>query len=258
MDAITTVYEDKSNEQLIEEYQRTRDEKMLQELIVRYSYIVKMIAMKMRGLYLDFTEIDDIVNECFITLMAAIDRFDPAKNVKFETYASLRMRGTIIDIVRKNDWLPRRIRKTAKEIDNAEVELFNSLGRHPTNQEMADHLGMELEKYLKILGETNLYNVVSLDELMESFGSTFDPAASEDGSGSPEAALQKAELYRIMQEAITTLRENEQLTISLYYRKGLNMREIAEVLGVKEPRVSQIHSNAIRKLRVAMEQYINI
>ncbi|MCL2539032.1 MAG: sigma-70 family RNA polymerase sigma factor, partial [Oscillospiraceae bacterium] len=105
--------------------------------------------------------------------------------------------------------------------------------------------------------ETNLYNVVSLDELTESFGSAFDPVSSEDSSSSPEGALQRTELSKIMQEAILTLRENEQLTISLYYRKGLNMREIAGVLGVKEPRVSQIHANAIRKLRVAMAQYMN-
>jgi len=250
-------YGEKTNEQLIALYQESKDEKVRQEILIRYSYIVKMIAMQMRGLYLDFTEIDDVVNECFITLMAALDRFDVSKNVKFETYASLRMRGTVIDLVRKNDWLPRRIRKTAKEIDNAEVELFNSLGRHPTNREMAEHLGLELEKYLKILGETNLYNVVSLDELTESFGSAFDPVAGEDSIFSPEGSLHRAEMSKVLGEAILTLRENEQLTISLYYRKGLNMREIAGVLGVKEPRVSQIHANAVRKLRVAMERYIN-
>lgn len=253
-----TAYEEKTNEQLIEEYQRTKNESIRQELLTRYSYIVKMIAMKMRGLYLDFAEIDDIVNECFIALMAALDRFDASKNVKFETYASLRMRGTVIDIVRKNDWLPRRIRKTAKEIDKAEVELFNSLGRHPTNKEMAEHLGMNSDEYLKLVGDTTMYNVVSLDELMESFGSALGPTVGDDSSASPEGALQKAELYKVMEDAILTLRNNEQLTISLYYRKGLNMREIAEILGVKEPRVSQIHSNAIRKLRVAMEQYMNV
>ncbi|MCL2539258.1 MAG: sigma-70 family RNA polymerase sigma factor, partial [Oscillospiraceae bacterium] len=190
MSAVSS-FEDKTNEQLIAEYQETSDEKLRQEILIRYSYIVRMIAMQMRGLYLDFTEIEDVVNECFITMMSAIDRFDASKNVKFETYASLRMRGTIIDLVRKNDWLPRRIRKTAKEIDNAEIELFNSLGRHPTNREMAEHLGLGLEKYLKILGETNLYNVVSLDELTESFGSAFDPVSSEDSSSSPEGALQR-------------------------------------------------------------------
>ena len=251
-------FEKKTNEQLIAEYQQTKNELIRQEIIMRYSYIVKMIAMQMRGLYLGFTEIEDVVNECFITLMAALDRFDPNKNVKFETYMSLRMRGTIIDLVRKNDWLPRRIRKAAKEIDNAETELFNSLGRHPTNSEMAEQLGMELEKYLKILGETNLYNVVSLDELTESFGSVFDPVVSEDSADSPEGVLQRNELNEVMHDAILTLRDNEQLTISLYYRKGLNMREIAEVLGVKEPRVSQIHANAIRKLRLAVERYMNI
>jgi RNA polymerase sigma factor for flagellar operon FliA len=250
-------FAEKTNEELISMYQSTKDDLVRQEILMRYSYIVKMIAMQMRGLYVDFAEIGDVINECFITLMAVLDNFDSSKNVKFESYASLRMRGTIIDLARKNDWLPRRIRKTAKMIDNAELELFSGLGRHPTNKEMAEHLGMDLDKYLKVLGETNLNNVLSLDEMMDAYGrDIYDTLASPDASASPEKMLQKGELSRVLQEAIESLRDNEKLTISLYYRKGLNMREIAHVLGVKEPRVSQIHANAIRKLRLAMAQYM--
>lgn len=247
-------YESMTNEELLQQYGKSPDEPLRQEILMRYSYIVKMIAMQMRGLYLDFAEIDDIVNECFITLMAALEKFDPSKNVKFETYASLRIRGTVIDMVRKNDWLPRRVRKTAKDIDSAETKLYYELGRAPTNAEIAEYLGMDLDKYLKVLGETNLHNVISLNEMMEQYGQTMAAPPGEEST--PELALQKQEMSALLQDAIGTLRENEQLTISLYYRKGLSMTEISEVLGVTKPRVSQIHANAIRKLRLAMESYI--
>ena len=249
---------ERTNEELIEMYQKSRDPLLRQEVVSRYSYIVKMIAMQMRGTYISFTEMGDIINECLITLMAALDSFDPSKNVKFESYASLRMRGTVIDLVRKQDWLPRSVRKAAKTIDEAQAKLFSDLGRHPTDQEMADHLGVSLEKYLKLLGDTNLHNVLSLDELLDSASGNTPTLQSlhSDNSGSPEAVLQKGELSGVMADAISTLRPNEQLTISLYYTKGLNMREIARVLDVKEPRVSQIHANAIRKLRIILLKYM--
>ena len=251
-------YQNISNEELLGEYIQTKDNSIKQELVLRYVYLVKMIAMHMRGVYVKFTELDDVVNEGIITLMNVIEKFDPAKNVEFETYASLRIRGTIIDMARKNDWLPRSVRAASKAIDEAETTLFNELGRHPNDTEMADHLGMDLEKYLKVLGQTNLQNVLSLDALVNSSieESNYGQIKDENLDTLPEHVLVTNELKSKFKKAISTLRENEQITISLYYRKDLNMREIAEILGVKEPRVSQIHANAIRKLRIAMESYV--
>jgi len=173
----------------------------------------------------------------------------------------LRIRGTIIDLARKQDWLPRSYRKIAKEIEAADSELFNKLGRHPTDDEIAEKLGMETEKYLKLLSQTNLHNILSLDTLINSYmeeGTGYTQPKDTDINNMPEQVLSKKELHEKINDAILSLRENEQMTISLYYKKNLTMREIASVLGVKEPRVSQIHANAIRKLKTALENYVKI
>ena len=253
------LYQNISNGELLNEYLKTRDNLLKQKLVLRYVYLVRMIAMNMRGVYMNFTELEDVVNEGIITLMNVIEKFDPNKNAEFETYASLRIRGTIIDMARKQDWLPRSARAAAKAIDEAESMLFNELGRHPSDSEMAEHLGVSIEKYLHMLRQTNMQNILSLDALinMSLEESGYGQIRDDDPNGMPEQVLSKNELKNKFKEAILTLRENEQLTISLYYRKDLSMREIAQVLGVKEPRVSQIHANAIRKLRIAMEKYIS-
>ena len=250
-------YSVKTNEELMAEFLATRSHQLKQELVIRYVYIVKTIAMQMRGIYISFAEMDDIVNEGIIALMGAIEKFDPGRNVKFVSYASLRIRGAIIDFARKQDWAPRSVRKTAKEIDSATGELYIELGRSPTEHEVAAKMGFEIEKYRKALGDTSLYNLLSLDALLdESQGSAAD-IADDDYAGEPSVKLVNAELYSVLKEAIQTLKPKEQMVLSLYYRKELNMKEIAKVLSVSEPRISQIQSNAIRHLRQALEKYMD-
>ncbi|MCL1982141.1 MAG: FliA/WhiG family RNA polymerase sigma factor [Clostridiales bacterium] len=249
-------YAEKTNDELLLEFLKNRDICAKQELVLRYSYIVKTIAMQMRGVYISFAEMDDIVNEGIIALMGALEKFDPSRNVKFVSYASLRVRGAVIDFARKQDWAPRSVRKTAKEIDSAAGELYIELGRSPTEHEVAAKMGLEIDKYRKALGDTSLYNLLSLDALLdESQGGAGDVADGNAGDG-PDQKLQKAELYAVLKDAITELNPKEQLVISLYYRKELNMKEIAKVLEVSEPRISQIQSNAIRRLRKALEKYL--
>ncbi len=249
------LFQEKTNEELLNEYLITKDIQIKQEIVLRYSHMVKTVAMQMRGVYVSFAEIDDMINEGIIALMGAVEKFDPSKNVKFESYASLRIRGTIIDIARKQDWVPRNVRKAGKSIDNATTELFAKYGRYPTEKEIADHLGMDLEKYLKLLGETNLYNVLSLDSLLESMQSNIQISSltEDDEQMLPGLGMESAEMKETLKQAILSLKENEQKVISLYYRKELSMREIAKVLEISEPRVSQIHSSALRKLRTYME-----
>jgi len=245
-----------TNEELLSEYLLTKDHGVKQELALRYSYIVKTIAMQMRGIYISFAELDDIVNEGIIALMGAIEKYDPSRNVKFVSYASLRVRGAIIDFARKQDWAPRSVRKMAKEIDGATGELYVELGRSPSEHEVAAKMGVEIEKYRKALGDTSLYNLLSLDALLdESQGSAGEIA---DGSFAEEPAqkLQNEELYAVLKNAIQTLKPKEQQVLSLYYRKELNMKEIAKILEVSEPRISQIQANAIRHLRKALEKYM--
>lgn len=253
------MFEGKTNEELLKEYLETKDTTIKQEIVMRYSYIVKTIAVQMRGVYLGFAEVDDMISEGIIALMGAVDKFDFSKNVKFESYASLRIRGTIIDIARKQDWVPRNVRKTGKAIDNAVSELFSKLGRYPTEQEIADHLGMDKEKYLKALGETNLYNVLSLDSLMDTMQSNLQVSSlvEDDQAILPGINLETSEMKDVLIKAISGLKENEQKVVSLYYRKDLSMREISRVLDISEPRVSQIHASALKKLKVSLENYKN-
>jgi len=246
----------KSNEELLNEFINTRDSELKRELVLRHRNMVRIVAMQMRGVYASFAEIDDIINEGIIALMGALERYDPSKNVKFESYASLRIRGTIVDLARKQDWVPRSVRKMAKKIDEAESALYISLGRSANEQEIAAYLGLNLEKYRKILGETGMYNILSLDALVD--GVNGEAVSSQIVSGSDDAPgekLQKKELKKLLQDGIVELKENEQLVLSLYYRKELSMKEIAKVIGVSEPRVSQIHANAIRKLRHFIKGY---
>ncbi|MCI8285006.1 MAG: FliA/WhiG family RNA polymerase sigma factor [Firmicutes bacterium] len=253
-------YEEYTNEDLLAEYKRCGDNKMKQELVLRYSYLVKAIAMQMRGIYINFAEIDDIINEGIIALMGAIEKFDISKNVKLETYASLRIKGTIVDLVRKQDWIPRSVRKKAKEIDKAAMDLYEKNGVMPEDSEVAEYMKMSLDKYYKTVGAMNLYNVISLDSIVTEFQDSFNVmplSGQSDTEGSPIESLQKKELNKVLIEAINDLSDREKLIISLYYRKELSMKEISNILEVSEPRVSQLHSSAIRKLRIALQPYVN-
>ncbi len=125
-----------TNEELLTEYQRTGKLDVKQELVMRYVYIVKSIAIQMRDVYISFAQIEDIVNEGVLVIMSALDKFDPEKNVKFETYISKRIKGMVIDMARKQDWIPRSVRKNARDIDEVTTKLYNELGRYPTPEEI--------------------------------------------------------------------------------------------------------------------------
>lgn len=248
-----------TNEELLMKYKRTKDIKIKHELVMRYMYMVKSISIQMRDVYLSFAQVEDIVNEGVLTIMSGIEKFDPEMNVKFETYISKRIRGMIIDMARKQDWIPRSVRKNAKEMDQAVTELCNRLGRFPTPQETADHMNLSLEKYQEALGKTNVYNVLSLDMVLEAGNDSKKavqlPSVNEDDQ--PEDHYLQEEFKQIMVNAINNLKDNEQKVISLYYMDELNMKEIAKVMNVSEPRISQIHSNAIQKLRLYLTNFIN-
>lgn len=252
-------FESLSTEELLSRYLTSRDEEMKRELVLRYVYIVKTLAMQMRGVYVSIADIDDIVNEGIIALMDALSRFDPEKNVKFTSYASLRIRGAIIDYARKQDWTPRSVRKTAKEIDSATAQLQVQLGRAPTEAETAEKMGMSLDKYRKSLTDSSLYNLLSLDALIDDTQTEWnmESLTAVENSNDPARHLAGKELTETLRKAVLALKPREQMVLSLYFRKELNMKEIARILGVSEPRVSQIQSGALAQLRRAMEKYAN-
>ena len=253
-------FQNLSNEELLAEYRKTNELAMKQELVLRYSYLVKTIALQMRGVYISFTEVDDIINEGIITLMNAIDNYDASHGAKLETYASLRIRGTIIDLARKHDWIPRSVKRRAKEIDKASSELYEKLGRAPEDEEIAAHLNISLDKYYKTQGDMNMYNVISLDSMVNEYQDSFN-ISPVSGTGNdeiiPGRVMEKEELSGVIVKAIENLNKREQLVISLYYQKELSMKEIAQVLGVTEARVSQLHSAAVRKMRTELTEYMN-
>lgn len=251
--------EEMDTQALLRLYKETGNESLKWPLALRYEGLIKNAAMQIRGVYSSFAQIEDIINEGILTLLGAIDKYDPDKGVKFETYVSKRIRGMVIDLARKQDWMPRNVRQRAKEIDLAVSELSTSLGRYPTEMEVAEKLGVSQERYQKDAANIALSNVLSLDLLMdarETDGYQME-VPSSDIQSQPEAVLQERELQRALATGISQLRKNEQIVLSLYYEKNLHLKEIAQVLELSEPRISQIHTRAIQKLRVYMDAYIN-
>ena len=229
-------------------YMRTKETELRDQLILEYINVVNLVAGRM-GMYLGYTvEYDDLVGYGIFGLIDAIDKYDMAKNVKFETYASLRIRGSILDHIRKMDWVPRTLRQKQKKMDSAVVKLEADLGRPATDAEIAQELGLTLDEYEGWKSESELCNMISLDDYleqgnegrMESLGSRFV---------GPEQAVEQDEVKRMLTEALQTLTEKEQQVITFYYYEELTLKEISEILEVSESRVSQLHTKALRKIK---------
>lgn len=249
-----------TNEELMELYQETGNQEIKKELTLRYLYIVKSIAVQMRDVYLSFSQVDDIINEGVIVLMKAIDKFDASKNAKFETYVSRRIRGMIIDIARKQDWVPRNVRKSCKEVQELATDMYAQNGVLPTLEEMAEIVGQKPEKLQRMMGKMNLFSVLSLDMVLEESQEKqrMSGLAASEYAKPPEEQYLENEFHQTLRDGISALKEKEQMVISLYYVEELNMKEIAAVMEVSEPRISQIHAGAIQKLKKYMEQRMDI
>lgn len=247
-------------EELLRLYKKTGDEQVKWEIVLRYEHVVKNAALQVRGIYSGFAQIEDIINEGLITLLKSIDKFDIDKGVKFETFVSKRIRGMVVDLARKQDWVPRNIRKRAKEIDDVTMNLANELGRYPNNAEIARELQISEEKLQKDIASIVTNNVVSLEALMDAneFEGMHFEIASRDESGLPDFMLEEQEVKNVLAAAIAALQENERIVLSLYYVENLLLKDIAQVMQVSEPRVSQIHTRAVGKLRKQMMEYYNL
>lgn len=240
-------------------YKTTGDEQLRWFLVLRYEYLVKTVALQVKSVYSGFTQMEDVISEGILTLLSAIDKFEPEKGVKFETYVAKRLRGMIIDLARQQDWVPRSVRRRTKEIDVAIAALSNELGHIPTDAEVANYLHVTLERYQKDLTEIALGNVLSLDAMIQMYdteGRLIDMLPA-DAESMPETVLQRHELQNVLEAGIATLRKNEQIVLSLHYERNLQLNEIAQVMGLTPPRISQIHSKAIEKLRNYMEPYVS-
>lgn len=245
-----------TNEELFLYYKKTGDQSLKWPLVLRYTNLVKSIALQVRGVYNSFAQVDDVINEGLIVLLSAVDKFDPEKGIKFETFASKRVRGAIIDLARKQDWIPRSVRRRSREIDDASCELFSQLGRLPNDQEMAERLGVTVAKYQDDLSGMTLSSVMSLEMVFEDREPQIGGLPGMSEPERPEDNLLQGELFETLVASIEKLLENEQQVLSLYYHKNLNMKDIAQVMGISTPRVSQLHTRAVQKLRVLMQGYM--
>ncbi len=222
------------------------------ELVLEYIYLVKCIVRRLMPTYEGYANYDDLLSSGVLGLIDAIDKYDASKEVKFEYYASMRIKGEIIDHIRKQDWAPSSLRRKIQAIGNAYVELENAFMREPTDEEVAQSLGMNQKQMQGILNKSHMFNVLHFEEQI-SEGQPIGNLVKDDKL-TPEEQFEKKELKRILAELVDTLPEREKLVIALYYYEELTLKEIAGVLGVSESRVSQIHSKVILKLKTKMQR----
>ena len=208
-------------------------------------------------MYLKFTDAEDIVNEATVALLNAVDSFDPDKDVKFETYASIKVRGAIIDYIRRQDFIPRSIRRFAKEYDTAYSELFNELDREPTNEEMAAKMKLTLSRFENFTYQMATSQTLSFEELLADKGFDLAESPDENGVWSAESSVHNEERSKYLAEAIKALKERERLVVTLYYYEKLRFSDIGKVLDISESRACQIHAQAVQKLKKYMSDYIN-
>ena len=241
------------------EYHKTKSADIREQLILEYAPLVKLVAGRL-SMYLGFNvEYDDLVGYGIFGLIDAIDKFDLMKDVKFETYASLRIRGAILDQIRKMDWIPRTIRQRQKKIDAAIKEIEKDGGHVATDAEIAAKMEISEDEYQNWQNQMKVTGVVSLNEFMEQ-GSDI-PEDSNNLSSSftkPEEAIEKDELKKMLAESLELLTDKEKKVILLYYYEELTLKEISEVLEVSESRVSQLHTRALQKMRQKPGDYLGI
>ncbi len=260
MSAITQkAYEEMTTDELFALYREHPSNELKWEIALRYTGLIRSVALQIRGVYCSFAQLDDIVNEGVIVLADAVEKYDPEKG-RFDTYVSKRIRGMIIDLARQQDWIPRTVRKRAKEIEHATAELYGELARFPTAGEVAEYLHITEGEYQEAMANASMYSIISLDELFEGYEHAMENPADDPTQVSarmtPEQAVQNKELLQALTRAVASLKENEQMVLSLYYQKELKMKDIASVLGVSAPRVSQVHARAISKLKILMSEYM--
>ena len=245
-------------DKLWSEYQKKPTPEIREQLILAYAQLVKLVAGRL-SMYLGHNvEYDDLVSYGIFGLIDAIDKFDMDKNVKFETYASLRIRGAILDQIRKMDWIPRTVRQRQRKIDEAMKNVEMRTGKTATDEEIALELGVSEDELVNWQSQLKVTNVVSLNEFEEQGQEPTMEFASQNRFSQPEDVVEEEELKVKLIEALELLTEKERRVIELYYYEDLTLKEISMVLEVSESRVSQLHTKALAKMRKKMGDYMEI
>ena len=249
---------DAARKRLWEDYARLKTPDLREKLILEYAPLVKVVAGRL-SMYLGYNvEYEDLVSYGVFGLIDAIDKFDWNKEVKFETYASLRIRGAILDQIRKMDWIPRTIRQRQKQIDTAVKELEQRNGRPATDAELAAYMGISEDEFLDWQNQVKADNIISLNEYVEQGNDISSEKSISSGFETPESVVEKSELKKMLEESLELLTDKEKKVILLYYYEELTLKEISRVLEVSESRISQLHTKALQKMKTKMGNYIGI
>jgi len=227
-----------------------------EKVIAEFLPIIKHLAFKVSRGFDDEGVTEDLISSGVLGLLEAMEKFDPARGIKLNTYAYLRIRGAMIDELRKRDWFPRSARTKAKKLEEVIRKLESRLGRYPSEEEVARELKIDLEDYLEMLKDFGSLSILSIEDISEISGVERDGLiryVMEDGA-SPEKCAEMRELESLLANELERLPEKQKLVLSLYYYEDLNMKEIAEILSITEARVSQIHSQAVLSLRTYMKK----
>lgn len=245
-------------EQLWAEFVKTPTAELREKIIVEYAPLVKIVAGRL-SMYLGYNvEYDDLVGYGIFGLIDAIDKFDVSKEVKFETYASLRIRGSILDQIRKMDWIPRTIRQKQKKIDEAIKKIETETGKNASDEEIAAELGIGSDELSGWQSQLKVTNLVSLNEYVEQGMEPVMDAKGNSQFTQPEDAIAEEELKKVLAESLEILTEKERKVITLYYYEDLTLKEISNILEVSESRISQLHTKALMKMKKSMGAYMNI
>ena len=240
------------------QYKQNADPHLRERLILTYAPLVKYVAGRLGTGLPAHVEEGDLVSYGLLGLMNAIERYDPGRDVKFETYAISRIKGAIIDELRSMDWVPRSVRSRAREIERTIAELENKNHRPPTDEEIAGAIGITEEEFQDNLTQIARSSVAALDELWTIGSSGGDTVSLIDtlqdpNADDPSLEMTRTEVRESLAMAISKLPERERTVITLYYYEELTLREIGEVLGVTESRVSQLHTKAILRLKAKLQ-----
>lgn len=229
------------------------------KLISEYSPLIKFIAQKIAVRLPSNIELDDLISAGVIGLMDAIDKYDPTRDNKFKTYAEFRVRGAILDELRSQDWVPRSVRDKAKLLDKTVVQLEAELGRVATDEEVANALNCNIEEFHELVNQVRPVSLLSIDEA-QSFSNVDKKSILNLLEGTrlnnPLVQLNMKTVKDVVTKAIEELPERQRLVLSLYYYEDLNLKEIGKILRVTESRVSQLHAQAVSRLRARLQQVL--
>lgn len=225
------------------------------QMLKMHSGLVKKMAYQMKAKLPSCVELDDLVQAGMIGLMDAIQRYEDTHGAQFETYASQRVRGAMLDELRGADWLPRGIRKNMRDIEMAVQQLEQKLGRPPTESEIAKHMNFSLEDYYDVLSDCQGHQLIYYEDFQDDDGGEhFLDRYVDDDSSDPVKALLESDFREALIASIDNLPEREKILMGLYYEQELNLKEIGAIMSVSESRVCQLHSQAVARLRAAMRE----